>query len=91
MAGTQSQKGSGRKLSRLNLRLLMEAAESTELIDETVLLGSCLKSLEGGVAVSIVLEAATRAGSRYLSGQKYQDCLDDTCLEVSASWGSSCC
>ena len=57
-----------------NLRLLMETAG---LFDD-------------GVAVSIVLEAETMVGSHYLLGQKLQDCLDDICLEVSASWESSC-
>ena len=52
--------------------------------------GSCLKSLEDGDAVSIVLEVVTMVGSHYLVGQKLQDCLDDICLEVSASWESSC-
>ena len=53
-------------------------------------MGSCLKSLEDGDAVSIVLEAVTMVGSHCLVGQKLQDCLDDICLEVSASWESSC-
>ena len=41
-------------------------------------MGSCLKSLEDGDAVSIVLETVTMVGSHYLVGQKLQDCLDDT-------------
>ena len=38
----------------------------------------------------IVLEAETMVGSHYLLGQMLQDCPDDICLEVFASWGSSC-